>query len=120
MNPKFTVATQHLHKKASDSAGHPYCWALSKNQNNKGSNLDPVNEGRKEKHKELHSGHVFVVEFGTGILILFSGAAIAVCETLVPYRLKVGTTAATAAPRPAVSQARLLVTLLRRFQKHPM
>lgn len=62
-----------------------------------------------------------MVEFGSGILILFSGAAaIAVCETLVPHGLEVGTTAATAAAGPAVSQARLLVTLLRRFQKHPV
>lgn len=90
------------------------------NINNKSSNLDPVNEGGKEKHKELHSGHVLVVEFGTGIFILFSCAAIAVCETLVPHGLKVGTTATTAAPRPAVSQARLLMALLGRLQKHPM
>lgn len=88
--------------------------------NSTSSNLDPVNEGGKEKHKELHGGHVLMVEFGTGIFILFRCTAIVVCETLVPHGLKVGTTATTAAPRPAVSQARLLVALLGCFQKHPM
>lgn len=63
------------------------------------TDLNAVNKRSKEKNKQLHSGHVLVVKFGSSILVLFWSTVIAIQMALVTQRLEEGTAAATA-PTP--------------------
>lgn len=63
----------------------------------KGTDLNAVNKRSKEKNKQLHSGHVLVVKFGSSILVFFWSTVIAIQMALVTQRLEEGTAAATAA-----------------------
>lgn len=83
------------------------------------TDLNAVDKRSEEKNEQLYSGHVFVVKFGSSILVLFWSTAIAFQMALVTQWLEEGTAAATAASsRP--SMPLVLVALLSCLQQHPV